>query len=162
MDYRVSNDTVAGFALGGGGTGWGLAQGLGTGRSDTFHAGIYEATHWGPAYAAAALAFGENWMHTNRIALGDQLHADFSRQSVGARFEAGYRYPVRLATATLGVTPYAAVQTQWFHTPGYSERDSVPGGFGLTYQAMTANDTRSELGARFDELVTFGGMPLQL
>jgi outer membrane autotransporter protein len=135
---------------------------MGSGRSDTLQAGVYGATHRGPVYAAAAVAFAESWMTTNRTALGDALTADFSGQSVGARFEAGYRLPVMLAAAALGVAPYAAVQTQWFHTPTYSERDLVPAGFGLTYQAMTANDTRSELGVRVDELTAVNGMPLLL
>ena len=63
--------------------------------------------------------------------------------------EAGYRYA---ALPTIGVTPYAALQAQIFHTPSYSETDLTGGGFGLTYNAMTATDTRSELGARFDDL----------
>ncbi len=162
MDYRLSPDTVVGFGLGGGGTDWGLAQGMGGGRSDTLQAGVYGATHRGPAYAAAAVAFDENWMSTSRSALGDALTANFAGQSVGVRLEGGYRYPLMLNTAALGIAPYAAVQTQWFHTPGYSERDLMPAGFGLTYQAMTANDTRSELGLRADNLAAFNGMPLLL
>ena len=35
MDYHYSPDTIFGFALGGGGTNWGIASG-GTGRSDAF------------------------------------------------------------------------------------------------------------------------------
>jgi uncharacterized protein with beta-barrel porin domain len=37
-----------------------------------------------------------------------------------------------------------------FWTPSYSETDLNNGGFGLTYNARTANATRAELGARFD------------
>ena len=37
-----------------------------------------------------------------------------------------------------------------FTTPTYSESDVSGGGFGLTYDARNATDTRSELGARFD------------
>jgi uncharacterized protein with beta-barrel porin domain len=62
----------------------------------------------------------------------------------------------------IGVTPYAALQTQWFHTPTYSETDFTGGGLGLTYSAATANDTRSELGARFDDLTSLDGKPLIL
>jgi Autotransporter beta-domain/Protein of unknwon function (DUF3310) len=57
---------------------------------------------------------------------------------------------------------YAALQTQWFHTPNYRETDLTGGGFGLAYNGMTANDTRSELGARFDYLRLVDGMPLLL
>jgi Autotransporter beta-domain len=54
VDYHFSPDTAAGFALAGGGTNWGLAQGLGSGRSDTLSAGLYGTTHFGPAYVAGA------------------------------------------------------------------------------------------------------------
>jgi hypothetical protein len=36
---------------------------------------------------------------------------------------------VPINTAVIGVTPYAALQTQWFHTPSYSETDLTGGGF---------------------------------
>lgn len=49
----------------------------------------------------------------------------------------------------LTVAPYAVLQAQTFQTPGYSETDLTAGGFGLTYDAANATDTRSELGARF-------------
>ena len=107
----------------------------------------------------AAFAFTNNWFTTNRTALGDQLTANFQGQSFGARVESGYRYAVAPAA---GVTPYAAIQTQSFHTPGYSETDLTGGGFGLSYNAMSATDTRSELGARFDALTAWGAMPVQL
>ena len=42
-----------GFALAGAGTGWGLAQGLGSGRSDAFQAGVYGGTRLGPVYVGA-------------------------------------------------------------------------------------------------------------
>ena len=158
VDYRVTPDTVVGFALAGGGTNWSLAQGLGTGRSDAFQAGIYGTTWSGPAYISAALAVASYEMTTDRVALGDQLTANFNAQSYGGRLEGGYRYGM----AAYGVTPYAALQTQWFHTPDYHETDLTGGGFGLAYNGMTANDTRSELGARFDYLQLVDGMPLLL
>jgi len=159
MDYHYSPDTIFGFALAGGGTNWGLAGGLGDGRSDAFQAGVYGITRAGPAYLAAALAFTNHWMTTDRSALGDQLTANFDAQSYGARVEAGYRYAV---LPMLGVTPYAALQAQDFNTPSYSETDPTGGGFGLSYAAMNATDVRSELGARFDDPTLIGGMPLIL
>jgi len=163
MDYHLTPSTLYGFALAGAGTNWNLAQGLGTGRSDAFQAGVYGKSYWGPAYVAAALAFTNNWFSTNRTALGDDLTARFAGQSYGGRLETGYRYGVPVGGgAAAGVTPYAAIQTQWFHTPTYSETDLSGGGLGLTYSAMTANDTRSELGARFDDPTLLNGMPLIL
>jgi Autotransporter beta-domain len=160
MDYRISPNTTAGFALAGAGTNWGLAQGLGGGRSDAFQAGVYGATHLGPAYLAGALAFADHWMTTNRTAFGgDQLTARFGAQSYGGRLEAGYRVAVLPLS---GVTPYAAVQAQAFHTPAYSETDLTGGSLGLSYASASATDTRSELGARLDTLTAVGNMPLLL
>jgi uncharacterized protein with beta-barrel porin domain len=162
MDYHATPDFTYGFALAGGGTNWNLAQGLGSGRSDSFQAGLYAKTHAGPAYVSAALAFANNWFTTDRIALSDQLKASFTGQSYAARLEGGYRYAVPITGAIVGVTPYAALQAQDFHTPSYSETDVTGGGFGLSYASMNATDTRSELGARFDNLQVVSGMPLIL
>jgi autotransporter-associated beta strand protein len=152
LDYHLSRDSVVGFALAGGGTNWGLAQGLGGGKSDAFQAGVYGATRWGPAYLAAAFDFTNHWMSTDRFAFaGDHLTASFNAQSLGARVESGYRFGVALG----GVTPYAAIQAQSFRTPSYSETDTNGGGFALAFNGRTATDTRSELGARFDRLVAF-------
>jgi uncharacterized protein with beta-barrel porin domain len=160
MDYRAAPDLKLGFALAGGGTNWNLAQNLGGGRSDVFQAATYAIKHYGPLYLTGTAAFGNSWFTTTRTAaFGDQLRSTFDGQSYALRGEAGYRYAV---APLAGVTPYAAIQTQWFHTPGYSETDLTGGGFGLTYAAQMANDTRSELGARADDLTTLNNLPLIL
>ena len=159
MDYHFTPDTVAGFALAGGGTNWALANSLGGGRSDAVQAGIYGITRAGPAYLGGAVAFANHWFTTNRVALGDQLTASFVGQSYGARVEGGYRYA---PLPTLGVTPYAAIQAQDFSTPRYSENDLSGGGLGLTFASMNATDVRSELGARLDSPTVIGRMPLIL
>jgi autotransporter-associated beta strand protein len=159
MDYHFSPDTIVGFALGGGGTGWGLADGMGTGRSDAFQTGVYAITRSGPAYLGASVAFANHWMTTNRATMGDILNANFDAQSYGGRIEGGYRFAV---LPTLGVSPYAAVQAQAFHTPAYSETDVTGGGLGLNYAAMNATDTRTELGTRFDDPAVIGGIPVLL
>jgi autotransporter-associated beta strand protein len=147
IDYRIWPGTTVGVALAGGLTNWGLASGLGSGNSDAFQAGLYGITRNGPAYVAGALAFAEHWMTTDRFAFaGDHLTASFNAQSYGGRLEGGWRF----ATFLGGVAPYAAVQAQGFHTPGYNELDATFGGFGLNYNARNGSDTRSELGARFD------------
>ena len=150
LDYHLTPDTVVGFALAGGGTNWGLAQGLGTGKSDAFQAGLYGATRWGPAYLAADFAFTNHWMSTDRFAFeGDHLAASFNAQSFGGRVESGYRF----ATIYGGLTPYAAIQVQSFHTPSYSETDLNGGGEALAFSSRNAHDTRTELGGRFDRLL---------
>jgi uncharacterized protein with beta-barrel porin domain len=150
LDYRLAPGTVVGFALAGGGTNWGLAQGLGGGKSDAFQAGVYGTARSGPAYLAAALAYTNHWMSTDRFAFaGDHLTASFNAQSFGGRVEGGYRF----ATIYGGLTPYAAIQAQNFHTPSYSEADLTSGGFALGFNSRNATDTRSELGGRFDRLL---------
>jgi autotransporter-associated beta strand protein/T5SS/PEP-CTERM-associated repeat protein len=160
LDYRLSPNSVVGIALAGGGTNWSLSQGLGGGKSDAFQAGVYGATRWGAAYLAGAFAFTNHWMSTDRFAFaGDHLTASFNAQSYGGRVEGGYRF----ATFFGGITPYAAIQAQSFHTPGYAEVDGSGGGFALSYNARTGSDTRSELGARFDRLIAlYPGAALSL
>ena len=163
IDYRLTPDTTVGFALAGGGTNWNLAQGLGGGRSDAFQAGIYGTTHYGPAYLSGSLAAANYFMTTNRIAVGDVLTAGFDAQGYGGRLEGGYRYGMgAFGPAASGITPYVALQTQWFHTPGYRETDLNGGGFALAFNARTSDDTRGELGVRFDSLQSFQDMPLLL
>jgi T5SS/PEP-CTERM-associated repeat protein/autotransporter-associated beta strand protein len=149
LDYHLTPDTVVGFALGGGGTDWSLSQGLGGGKSDAFQAGLYGATRWGPAYLAADFAFTNHWMSTDRLAVGNHLTADFNAQSYGGRLEGGYRFGMLYG----GITPYAAIQAQSFHTPGFTETDAIANGFGLAFGSRDATDTRSELGTRFDRVL---------
>jgi outer membrane autotransporter protein len=150
LDYHLTRDSVIGVALAGGETNWGLADGLGGGRSNALQAGVYGATRNGPAYLAGSLAYTWHAASTDRFAFaGDELTARFNAQSFGGRVESGYR----LAWPMVAVTPYAAVQAQSFETPSYRETDVSGGGFGLAYAARTATDTRSELGGRFDHAV---------
>ena len=160
LDYRLTPDTVVGFAFAGGGTDWSLSQGLGGGKSDAFQAGVYGATRSGPAYLAAAFAFANHWMSTDRFSFaGDHLTAKFNAQSIGGRLEGGYR----LGWMFGGITPYAAIQAQSFRTPDYNETDVNGGGFGLGFAGRTATDTRSELGARFDnQMLLYPGAVLAL
>ena len=81
---------------------------------------------------------------------------------MAARVEVGYRYAMPVDDTIVGVTPYTALQAQYFHTPSFSETDLTGGGLGSAFNAMHATDTRSELGARFDDLKAFDSMPLVL
>jgi outer membrane autotransporter protein len=150
-EYKLSPSTVLGFALAGGGTSWGLSQGLGTGAGDAFQIGGYGTHNFGAAYLSGAVAYAWHDMHTDRTvtAVGtEQLHAAFRAQGFGGRIEGGYR----LNTPWIGVTPYGALQVQTFHTPAYSETaQSGPGAFALSYDSRNATATRTELGAWFDK-----------
>ncbi|MBO4221118.1 autotransporter domain-containing protein [Bradyrhizobium neotropicale] len=150
FDYRVSPSLLAGFALAGGGTNFGV-NGLSWGRSDLFQAGAFARTTTGPAYLSAAFAYGWQDVTTNRfvtVAGVDHLRAEFNANTYSGRLEGGYRY----ATPWLALTPYAAAQVTTFDLPNYAE--AVVSGantFALNYTAKSVTDTRTELGVRADK-----------
>jgi uncharacterized protein with beta-barrel porin domain len=156
LDYRVTPYTVAGFALSGGATRYGLSEGLGSGRSDMFQAAIYSTTRVGAAYVSAAIAYGFHQFNTDRfvtVAGADHLAADFSANDIGGRLEGGYRFAIANVgwPGQSGFTPYAAVQVQAFRTPSYSETAlSGSSVFALSYGARTITTTRTELGTWLD------------
>jgi uncharacterized protein with beta-barrel porin domain len=158
-DYHVTPYTVVGFALAGAGTNWGLANAMGTGRSDAAQVGAYGISWFGAAYLAGALSFSDHFFTTNRSAFGAPLTANFMGQGYGARLEGGYRVGV---LPTFGVTPYGAVQFQAFNTPAYSESDPTASGAALNVAAVSSTDVRTELGSRFDAPTVVIGRPLVL
>jgi autotransporter-associated beta strand protein len=149
-DYRISPNTVAGFALAGGGTTFAV-NGFGSGRSDLFQAGAFVKHTQGAAYISGALAYGWQDVTTTRsvtVAGLDQLQANFNANAFSGRVEGGYRF----ATPWLGITPYAAGQFTTFVLPSYAEQ-AVAGtnNFALAYGAQSVTDPRSELGLRTDK-----------
>ncbi len=161
-DYKVSPNTLLGFALGGGGTNYSLANAMGRGSSDLFQAGAFARHNFGPAYVSAALAYGWHDVTTNRtVALAgiDQLQGRFRAETFSARFEGGYRF----ATPFVGITPYAAAQAISFNLPGYAEQSLVGNGqFALNYTSQTTTATRTELGLRGDKSIAMRDAVLTL
>src|SRR5206468_1476994 len=97
-----------------------LANAMGRGSSDLFQAGVFARHNIGPVYLAAALGYGWQDVATNRtVVLADteNLQGRFRADSFVGRFEAGYR----VATAAVGITPYAAAQVVSFRLPAYAE-----------------------------------------
>ena len=152
-DYLFSPQTLAGFALAGGGTNFSVNN-LGTGRSDLFQAGAYLRHTAGAAYISAALAYGWQDITTDRvvtIAGADRLTAGFNANAWSGRIEGGYRF-VSPLTGGIGVTPYAAGQFTTLDLPAYAEKVlSGTGTFALAYGAKSVTDTRGELGLRSDK-----------
>jgi uncharacterized protein with beta-barrel porin domain len=132
-DYLLSPNTIAGFALAGGGTSFSVANNAGSGRSDLFQAGAFVRHTSGPAYVSAALAYGWQDITTNRnvtVAGFDQLQAKFNANAYSGRVEGGYRY----VTPWAGVTPYAAAQFTTFDLPACAEQATVgTNNFALAY-----------------------------
>ncbi len=149
-DYLISPNTVAGFAMAGGGTSFSVTGG-GSGRSDLFQIGGFVRHSIGSTYLSGALAYGWQDVTTNRSVMTDQLQARFSPNTFSGRFEVGNR-TVTSWQGGLGLTPYAAVQFTAVMLPAYAET-AVAGSnaFALSYTSKTVNDTRSELGLRTDK-----------
>ncbi|WP_240543385.1 autotransporter outer membrane beta-barrel domain-containing protein [Bradyrhizobium canariense] len=152
-DYRISRDTLVGFALAGGGTNFSVVNG-GGGRSDLFQAGAFVRHTVGAAYLSGALAYGWQDITTDRtitIAGIDRLRAQFNANAWSGRVESGYRFVVPVIGG-IGFTPYAAGQFTTFDLPAYAE-GVVSGAntFALAYNAKSVTDTRSELGLRADK-----------
>jgi uncharacterized protein with beta-barrel porin domain len=153
IDYRLFPNTIVGFALGGGGTNYGLAAGLGGGRSDMFQAAIYASTRFDAAYVSVALAYAWHDVTTEQylsMAGSDYLTANFKTNNVGGRIEAGYRFavPSFYMVPGFGITPYVAGQGQAYFTPAYQENASSQ--FARAYGARTSTGYRSEAGVWFD------------
>ena len=148
-DYRFSPDTVAGLALAGGGTNFGV-NGPGSGRSDLFQAGAFIRHTAGAAYVIAAAAYGWQDITTDRtvtVAGVDRLRAEFNANAYSGRVEGGYRF----VSYGIGLTPYAAGQFTTFDLPAYAEQ-AVSGSniFALAYGAKSVTASRGELGLRTD------------
>jgi autotransporter-associated beta strand protein len=152
-DYILSPRTIAGFALAGGGTNFGVANG-GSGRSDLFQAGAFIRHNIGPAYLSGALAYGWQDIITDRsvmIAGVDRLRAEFNANAFSGRVEGGYRF-VTPWVGGIGLTPYAAGQFTTFDLPAYAEQVlSGVNTFALAYGSKSVTDTRSEFGVRTDK-----------
>jgi uncharacterized protein with beta-barrel porin domain len=153
FDYRFSPNTIAGFALAGGGTNFGVTNG-GSGRSDLFQAGAFLRHNVGAAYLAGALAYGWQDVTTDRtvtVAGIDRLRAEFNANAWSGRVEGGYRF-IAPWIGGVGLTPYAAGQFTTFELPAYAEQ-AISGAntFALAYNSKNVTNTRSELGLRADK-----------
>lgn len=152
-DYRISRDTVIGFALAGGGTDFSV-NGGGNGRSDLFQAGVFLRHTAGPAYLSGALAYGWQDVTTERlVTIGgglERLRANFNANAYSGRIEGGYR--LIAPVMDIGITPYAAAQFTTFDLPAYAENTaSGVSTFALNYGAKSVTASRSELGLRSDK-----------
>lgn len=143
VDYRLA-DGRFGFALGGGGSTFGLANGLGSGSAVSFNAGLYGSQDFGDAYISGVLAYGLHATRTSRAVPGDTLSARFTAQSLSARAEAGYRFH----WGETQLSPYAAIQATGYFLPAYAEASAAGGVFALAYRAQSEASVRTEVGTR--------------
>ncbi|WP_424630543.1 autotransporter domain-containing protein [Bradyrhizobium sp. SYSU BS000235] len=163
-DYWFSPDTVAGFALAGGGSNFSVVNG-GSGRSDMFQAGAFVRHNFDATYLTAAVAYGWQDVTTDRyltVAGVDHLRANFNANAYSGRLELGHRF-LTPWFGGLGVSPYAAAQITAFELPSYAERAiSGVGTFALNYGGDTTTASRTEVGLRSDKSYALDGAVLTL
>ncbi len=160
IDFRLAPDTLIGVAIGAARSDFDLAGGYGSGDSDILQASLYGRQDFGAAYVAGAVAYSWNDISTERfltVGGNDRFTADFHAYDIAARAETGYRFALPemgLVPGPAGITPFALIQVQSFHTPSYSETaDSGPSVFALDYDARTTTSVYTELGAKFDKSI---------
>jgi autotransporter-associated beta strand protein len=169
-DYLWAPQTVAGFALAGGGTTFSVENG-GSGSSDMFQAGAYLRHTTGSAYLTAAAAYGWQDVTTDRsvtTAGFDRLRGRFHANAFSGRVELGNRYNAPYLfnepwADGIGLTPYAALQVTALDLPAYAESlVAGTGNFALAYDGKTVTAPRTELGLRADKSFAFDGALLTL
>ncbi|MEF2554490.1 ice-binding family protein [Aurantimonas sp. A2-1-M11] len=157
VDYALTPDTIAGFAVGLGRSTFGLDGASGSGESDMAHVAIYGRTNFDAAYVAASIAVGYSDVSTERdltIGTTERFDADFSAWNLAGRVETGYRFDVPDIAVMPGrgwVTPYASLQVQQYYTPDYSETSDSNSIFALDVESSNSTGVRTELGARFGQ-----------
>lgn len=152
-DYILLPDTVIGFAVAGGGTKFSLSDGMGSGDSDLFQAGIYGRHNIGNAYITGAFAYGWQSIDTERTVSfyeTDQLNGSYRANSWSGRLETGYRFDA----PWFGITPYVAGQFVTFDLPSYSENAYAGSDtYALNYSSQRETMGRSELGISLDKSI---------
>lgn len=142
------DEGMVGFAVTGGSANWFLGNGLGTGRGNMFQAGLYGRTMLGPVYLAAAGAWGQFGVSTQRPVpyLADWLTANYTATTWSGRAEIGHR----VAFGEHGVTPFLAWQGQVLNTPGFCETSQQGSGTALCFGGGSTSSLRSEVGLEGD------------
>ena len=142
LNFSASARTDFGIALSMNKADFALANGFGSGSSDTMFVALRGRTSTDRAYLEGALAYGRSDITTNRtvtLAGVDRLRGDTKADAFAAHVEAGYH---------MGrVTPFAGLRAQSFTTQAYSET-AVSGSpaYALRYAKHTTRSLRSELG----------------
>ncbi len=169
IDYRVSADTVLGFALAGGGTDFELDDGFGAGSSELIQLALYSRTYFDAAYVATAVGYGWSDVSTERTVTAngaDTFQSSFAAHNFAGQIEVGYRFDFHGLTGpetASWATPYGSAQVQLFHTPSYSE-EVVSGSpdFALRYDDNDTLFVQTELGFRFGHVIPLDDMTLVL
>jgi outer membrane autotransporter protein len=153
FDYRRSQYTTFGFAVGGGGTDFRLIEGLGSGTSNLMQAGLFLRQNLGSFYTVTNLAYGWQDVSADRTVTvngtTNRLQSKFNSNTFSARFEGGYRF--HSDSGAIGLTPYLAGQFMQLDLPAYQERAvGTDNTFALQYAARNVSMGRADAGLKLD------------
>ena len=154
VDYRVSPDTVIGFAVAGGTQPSASTRIPASGRSDAVQAGVYGSTRFGNAYLSAAAAYGRHDVSTDaQCGVHRHVrppHRRLWRRRFGGRIEGGYRLAAAAASASRPTRPCRRSASR---PPNYGETDRTGVlAFALNYAGQdgtipAANSARAPITA---------------
>lgn len=151
IESRLSGGQTIGLAVSGGGAGWDLADGQGSGESDFVQLGAYGQQDAGAFYLSLAGSLAWHAMSTERDFAVLRRHAydaTFNATGAAMRAEAGYRLAAQPGAV---LTPYAALEGQYLATGSYDEHTSSGNGaFALSYDESSDSLLRSEAGVQID------------
>jgi uncharacterized protein with beta-barrel porin domain len=150
VDYRIRPGALVGFALSGGGTNFGLGQGMGGGSSSMVQVGGFGVYNLGPVDVSGSLAYSAFDVTTNRsgelAGVGAQS-GRFVANALSNRLEFAYGLPL---TGNFKLSPYVANQIQAMWLPRFAESSFNASDLSLAYAARFFAADRAEFGARFD------------
>ncbi|MGN6327868.1 MAG: autotransporter outer membrane beta-barrel domain-containing protein [Rhodanobacter sp.] len=155
FDYRNEPGTMFGVGLAKAATRFTTGSGT-MGNSDDHQFGVYGTTQVGSFYLAGAASTGRfDYATTRTLSLIGASHkAWFRATSWGARMETG----VRLDTASLGITPYVAMQFANFVTPAFDEApDQHAPVAALRFLRRSTDNYRMEEGVAFERMFDLRG-----
>jgi len=149
LETMFADELLAGVSIGFGHQTF--RSGASGGKSDDFMLGLYGRKNFGQGYVAAAIGYGWHDIATTRtvtLSGTDTLSGKFTASDFAGRIEGGYRLAL---DEQVGLTPFAAVAVDLFHTPAYTETAaSGSANFALAYAAHDSTASHSELGGRLD------------
>lgn len=142
LNLALNAGTDVGVALSWNKADFALADGFGSGNSDTMFVALRGRTVAERGYIAGAIAYGQSDITTERtltIAGVDRLVGETTATTMAAHLEAGYHMGI--------FTPFAGLRAKSITTDAYTETAaSGTSSYGLNYAKQTTTSLRSELG----------------
>lgn len=142
LNFSPNNNSDLGIALSWNTADFALANGFGSGTSDTVFVALRGQTSFDRGYVEGAVAYGRSDITTDRtvtIAGADRLIGETTATSLAAHIEAGYHMG--------NFTPFVGLRAKSVTTQAYSE-SAVSGSstYALRYDEETYTSLRTELG----------------